>query len=224
MRPLLALLAIALVSVCICACGSTNSNTSSSSSAASNSLTMGRSNSPSTPKTATVSAAPENVPAPVKTKTTADKGNDLHAPEDHAEGIAGVLNFGYAASPADERAIASLVKRYYMVALAEDGAKACSSLLDSSVAQDVPKDYGTSPAAPHYMRGKTCPEVMVNLFKHQHRELAAEVPKFHVLTVRLIEHHGFAVLAFGRLPGRRISVMREGHLWKIETLMGIELP
>ena len=41
--------------------------------------------------------------------------------------------------------------------------------------------------------------------------------------VRLIEHHGFALLSFGTLPEREIIVVREGHIWRIGGLIDSEL-
>jgi hypothetical protein len=42
--------------------------------------------------------------------------------------------------------------------------------------------------------------------------------------VRLEEHHGFAFLGFGTLPERKISVQREGRVWKLSQIYDEELP
>ena len=56
-----------------------------------------------------------------------DGNGDYHDSDDD-----GVLGFGHAASATEERAIASLVERYYAVSAARDGAKACLMMAPST--------------------------------------------------------------------------------------------
>jgi hypothetical protein len=208
MKSLLALLGIALLGACVSACGSSRTG------AASTSRT-----SPSGAASSTSTSG--SVPTPT-TKIDGDKDNDIGAPHDDTNNN-GNLDFGHAASADEKRMVTALVKRYYATAVAEDGKKACS-MIYSTLAESVPEDYGQFDGPP-YMRGaKTCQAALTGLFKHWHSLLTLEVPKLEVTHVRLIEHHGFALLSFGApLPEREIPVGREGRAWKIERLLDSEL-
>jgi hypothetical protein len=208
MKPLLTLLAIGLLSVYAAACGS--SSKGSTSSGAHTTTTVAASTIPT-----------DTTPAPVETAVDADKDNDVGAPHDDTNNDS-VLDSGQAASPSEQRTITALVKRYYKVAAAEDGAQACS-MIYSTYAEAIPEDYGQSPPGQPYMRGTTCPVVMSLFFKHFHNQIALELPKLKVARVRLKEHAGFAVLSFGALPERQIAVDREGHVWRIDDLLDVPL-
>jgi hypothetical protein len=157
------------------------------------------------------------------TKVDSDKDNDIGlAASDDAN--ASILNYAHAASAADRRAITALVERYYAVAAAGDGAKACS-MLYITLAEAVVEDYGHRSAGPSYLsQGTTCPAVMALLFKHLHSQLVAELPLLKVRRVRLDKRHGFAILSFGRLPERKISIREQRHTWKIDAPLDDELP
>ena len=155
------------------------------------------------------------------TKADSDKDNDIGTPNDTDNGS--VLDFALPASATDKRAITAVIKRYYMAAAAADGAQACS-LLYITFAEAIPEDYGVSPPGQPYMRGNTCPAVMTGVFKHFHRQIAADDATLKVTRVRLEEHHGFAVLSFGGMPQREIPVRLERHAWKIESMLDNELP
>jgi hypothetical protein len=213
MKPLLALFAIGLLSVGATACGGASKGTGGADHASSNAAVTDAGTATST-STAT--------PSLDFRKADGDKDNDIGAPGDDRNNNS-VLDFAHAAGPSDRQAIAALIKRYYAAALAEDGAKACS-MLYSTLAEAVPEDYGTPSGGQPYMQGTTCPAVMTLLFKHFHDRLTVELPKLEVTRVRLEEHHGLAVLAFGTMPEREIQVAREGHAWKIEALLDSELP
>ena len=162
-------------------------------------------------------------PAPVESKADADKDNDIGTPDDDKSNNL-AFNFGHAASPSEQRAITTLVKRYYAAALADNGTRGCA-LLYSTLADAAPQDDSHEPGNPAYMQGaNTCAEVLAKLFNHYHPQLAAELSKLRVTRVRLEEHHGFAFLSFGRMPERRTSVQREGHVWKLSQIYDEELP
>jgi hypothetical protein len=208
MKPLLALLAAMLLGVGAAACGSTSRKTNSTTQAS--------------------VSTPTSVPAATSTtqdytKADADKDNDIGAPDDDTNNNS-VVAFGHAANTSDKRAIVTLVKRYYAAALAGNGTQACS-MIYSTLAEAIPEDYGISPPGPSYLKGgTTCPAVMVLLFKHFHDKLAIQVPLLKVSGVRLKEHHGQAILAFGKMPERELSVAREGNVWKVQALLDNELP
>ncbi len=205
MRGMGALLVLGLLAYGLCACGSSGEQTASSARASSD---------------ASIPASPAETAKLLR--VDADQDNDYEAGYDDTNNDSS-LNFGHPANAADQRTIASLVERYYRVALAENGAKACS-MIYSTLAEATPEDYGSF-AGPAYMRGNTCPVILTKLFVHFHAALAAELPKLTVLHVRLEEHHGKVILGFGKLPEREIAVMREGpRQWKIATLLDSELP
>jgi hypothetical protein len=209
MKPLLALLASALLSTGACACGGASPGTHS----AAHVSTSARA------KEATTTASDES---PLANSTADDdRDNDVGAPNDDTHN-SGALDFGHRADASDQRAIAALVKRYYAAALAQDGAKGCS-MIYSTLAEAIPEDYSQTPGVP-YMRGaKTCATAMTLLFKHYHPLLVLELPKLDVRRVRLEERHGLALLSFGALPEREISVTREGRTWKLTELRDVEL-
>jgi hypothetical protein len=213
---LLALSATALLAACLCACGgaSTQTNTTASTSADRGST--------STATTATSGKPAKVPPAPLDPTVDADKDNDVGAVYDDTNNNR-QLEFGQPASPSDQRAITKLVKRYYATALAGDGARGCT-LIYSTLAEAAPEDDGREADAPAFSRGDTtCAAVLSDLFRHYHAQLATELPKLAVTRVRLEEHHGFAFLSFGKLPERRISVQREGHVWKLSQIYDEEL-
>jgi hypothetical protein len=133
-----------------------------------------------------------------------------------------VLRFGHAADPADTKTIASLVKRYFAAATAENGKKACS-MLTTDFVKSVPEVQGGG-SGPPYARGKSCVEVLSGIFVHYHRQLAAHNPSLKVAAVRLAGREGLVALAFKGLPGRSTRVEREDGTWRIDSLLDIELP
>ncbi len=209
MRRLLALAMIALPAVGLFACGGSGAGGSSHVSPVSDPDDV-----------ATTVATSETSPVPLDSRVDSDKDNDIGAPYDDTNNSS---SFGHAANLSERRAITALLKHYYATALAGNGARGCS-MLYSTLAEAAVED-DAQPPGPVYMRGaKSCAAVMTLLFKHYHAQLAAELPKLRVTRVRLEEHHGIAFLSFGALPERQISVVREGHTWKLNTIYDQELP
>lgn len=206
MKSMLVSFAIALLGIGAVACGNSGKNIGSTSKISS---------------TATVT---DTTPSQGYTKVDSDKDNDFSAAGDEKNNNS-TLNYGHAASVSDTRAITAVITRYYAVAVAGDGRKACS-ILYSSLAEAIQEDYGRGSEGPSYLRtGKTCSEVMVLLFKHFHSQFTAEFPKLEVTRVRLSnKHRGLAVLSFRALPEREIFVAREGYIWKMNALVDSELP
>jgi hypothetical protein len=207
LKSSIALLMTVLFGVCVGACGNADKNTSSSSHPASTSTAA------TTASSATTFA-----------KVDADKDNDIGAPYDDKNNN-DVLKDGRPAGAADRRAITGLLERYYAVATAGNGAKACSMIV-STLSSSVVEDYGHGSSGPAYLSGgKSCPAVMDLLFAQFHRQLAIELPKLEVAHVRLVgSRGGIAILSFGTLPEREISVVREGHVWKLAALLDNEVP
>jgi hypothetical protein len=206
MKRLLALLAAALLAAYACSCGSSGKSTNDT---ASHIAPIG------------TSAAARVPPARAETTADADKDNDIGTPGEDTRNLR-VQKSGHPADATDRRAITTLIKRYYAAALAENGAKVCS-LLYSTLAEAVPEDYSGEPGVPYMHGAKTCAEAMTLFFKHFHPQLAAEVPKLKVALIHLQEHQGAVQLSFGTLPERETTVSREGHTWKMTTLLDKEL-
>jgi hypothetical protein len=125
--------------------------------------------------------------------------------------------WGHAASAADRRDIVALVKRYYAIAAAGDGARACA-ILYSLFAEEVPETYGEPPGDPA-LRGKTCAAVMSKVFKQRRRQLIQEAPSLKVIGVRIRGLRGLALLSFRGIGERDILVHREKRLWRIDALL-----
>jgi hypothetical protein len=201
---------LALIAIGVAACGSASTSRSS--------------HSPSAPGAAASSDASGRVPSTEtgasEARVIGDKDNDDSAlPDDENRAV---RDYGHPADAAQRRSITALLEGYYAIALAGNGAKACS-MISASLVKAVPLDYGK--LGPSYLHGgKTCTAVLALLFTHEHRLLATEVPHLLVRDVRLQGAHGLALLAFGAVPEREIDVRREGHTWKLEAPLDRELP
>jgi hypothetical protein len=225
MRSLSLVPATVLLGLGVAACGSAVQPVAPTQTSASASARARAAESPAgTPETpptreeyATVDRDKDNDNAPIR-----GKDNDS-APYDDKNNN-GIFNFGHAAGPADDRAVTALIKRYYTAALREDGAHACS-MLYVRLAESVVEDHGRESAGPRYLsQGTSCPAVMRLLFKHYHGQLAAELPLLRVARVRLVQRHGLAILRFGALPERQISVRQQAGTWKLATIFDSALP
>lgn len=237
MRSPFPLLAATLLAVGLAACGSTaRTNGPSRSGAApqSNNRTSSSQETPGHPGSENGPAASSETPPTREEYATVDRDKDndnapIHgedndsAPYDDKNNDS-VLNYGRAASPADRRAVRALIEHYYAAALKEDGATACS-MLYVRLAESVAEDYGRGSPGPRYLsQGTSCPTVMKGLFKHYHGQLTAELPLLHIARVRLVQHHGLAILRFGAMPERQISVRQQAGAWKLATIFDSALP
>lgn len=206
MKAIAALLAIVALAGTIVACGGTG-KTGTASNAASATAGAG---------TSSTQAASPSSPDP-------DNDGDSTGHGRYDSDDASVLSFGRAATSSEQAQIRPLVRTYYTLAAAEDGAKACS-LLYSIYAEAMPEDYGTSPPGPAYARGTTCAAVLTAVFKHFHAQLAARLPKLKISRIRVRERQGVVVLTFAGMPERQMHILREGHVWKMLAIVDGELP
>lgn len=165
-----------------------------------------------TGKEASVSSSTESASSAATAAST-------HAPTPESRGV---TEFGHEASPADRRAIALLVKRYYAAAAADDGATACS-LIYSPLSESVAEDYGQAPA-PASLAGTTCEEVMGKLFRQVPGQPSAVLAATEVTGVRVKGRKGFALLRSKAIPEGDIAVERELGVWKVGGLIGGVLP
>jgi hypothetical protein len=199
MKSLLALLAIALLSLDAVACGGSSKGTDPVSQASSNAAATG-----SAPATTASSTTPAMQPVKSDNDNDGDNGEDD-------------FNWGQAASAADSQAATALVKRYYAVAAAGDGAMACA-LIYSIFAEEISEVYG-QPPGPAALRGKTCAAVMSKLFKQERQQLIVDNATLEVARVRVKEKRGLVLLSFKGMPQRNIPVHRELGAWKIDALL-----
>lgn len=230
MRRAIAVWAAFLLAVCVGACGGGKDPSTTTGSSAARSASRTR---PVTTRQGEESAADpdkdhdgatpdeDDYGKPLKIDRDGDSDNTTNSYFDDDDKP--ILNYGKTASTANEQAIAGLVKRYYSLATAENGAKACS-LLYSTYAEAVPEDYGTSPPGPAYAKGKTCAVVLTHVFNHSHAQLQAKLHSLRVTGIRVLGHLGLAVLSFHGIPPSEVRVVREGREWKLQTLLDNQMP
>jgi hypothetical protein len=204
MRSLLTLPSIALLGLGVGACGNTGRGTGSAPGSSSNVAT----------RTAVAAKQTQS-----RLPTDSDNDNDNPGKSRYDGDDGPVLHFGHAASAAEERAVAALVKRYYAAGAAGDGATACS-LIDSLLAESVVEEYAQSPA----LRGKTCAEVLSKLFRRRHRELAGDIATLKPTVVRVSGDRGLALVRFGATRERRLLLRRERGAWKMDVLLDVGVP
>jgi hypothetical protein len=200
-RTPLVMIIVTLVALFVVACGGSGKDRASRSSAPSSTT--------STDSSATA------IP-----KADSDKDVDGGPQDDTSDSV--VLDFGHPAGTRDRRAIAQLVKRYYGIAVNEEGSRACA-LIATPLSKSVAEDYGQSPG-PAYARGKTCTAVMTLFFRHFHSQLATRLPQLAVSHVQVSNRRGLAVLKFGAMPERQMPVVREGTTWKVESILDYDVP
>jgi hypothetical protein len=133
-----------------------------------------------------------------------------------------ITTFGHASSPADGRAITSLVKRYYAAIASGDGVTACT-LLFFVIVESAPETYGQTAFDATAGRGKGCGPVLSKVFKGSHQQLLAENRHLKVLAIRIQGKRAWVLLRFGPKSVRRIIAYREGNSWKIGELLDTEL-
>ncbi|MGC2374858.1 MAG: hypothetical protein WA484_13380 [Solirubrobacteraceae bacterium] len=207
MRRSLALLATGLLGLTAVACGGTSKTTSSISASPHDAGPSGGS--------AATSASGASQPSGyLKDDGDADGDdgqNPANAPNDD---LAFLATYGHGASPADMRAVTTLVKSYYAAAAAGEAARACS-LLDSTLAAGLASGQSQAPHGPR----DRCAASMAPLLRQQHQRLTAEDPAtMTVIGVHVKGNLGLAVLGFRTMPEAVIVVEREGSMWKIDAL------
>jgi hypothetical protein len=151
-----------------------------------------------------------------------DEPEDKTDPENgfyHDKDDLGIVSYGHAAGVATMRMIAATVKRYYAVAAAENGTKACTMIFPSYAAA-IAEDYGQAPG-PAYLRGaKTCSAVLVRVFKRSHSQL---VGSFTVTGARVEGDHAIALLGSTTMPASEISLTEAHGAWWISEIISSPL-
>lgn len=130
--------------------------------------------------------------------------------------------FGHAATASDRRAISALVRRYYAIAAAGDGAAACASIY-VRLARSYPEALGEFGA--RYLRGlRTCPAILSRMFEPNRALLATYRARLQIGAVRVSKDIGLAFLTFRGLPTRKMEVIRERGTWKMYAALDSEMP
>jgi hypothetical protein len=198
-RTLLACAAVALSVAGACACGAASSSTVGVETTAASS--------PFSP--AELAKRDQDGDIDELTQSRYDDDNDA------------IPGFGQPADAADRRAIVALIKRYYMVAAAGDGAKACSMQYALTAELLVEEHHHGKGAAS--LRGDTCAQIMSKLLMQHHRELAEDVSGgYRVLAVQVHLNQGYALVRFAapralhELRELRMLVHREHGGWKMD--------
>ena len=128
-----------------------------------------------------------------------------------------IAAYGQAANASDAQAIATLVKRYYAAAAAEEGAQACSLTYYIEV-ETLPERYG-GPPGPRWLHGaSTCPALLTRVFKHFHNQLTGAID---VKAVRVRGVSAQALVGFPGLPDGVVKIRREGDVWKVDGLLAV---
>jgi hypothetical protein len=131
------------------------------------------------------------------------------------------LGFGKSASAADRRAVSEAIARYYALAAAHDGVKACG-LLAAPIAQSLPQTVGGF-GGPTYYKGKTCGEVLTKIFEANVHQLATYATSMRVVKVGVENNEAVAVFAVKDHPGRAIRLRHEHGAWKVDGPVDYEL-
>jgi hypothetical protein len=137
--------------------------------------------------------------------------NDRDNDGDDNDDDSGIIEFGQAAGPTDQRASIALVTRYFAAAADGNGTADCQ-LLVPVVAQSVGEAAGPSE------HRRTCAVTLSQLFRRHHRELALKRATLRVIGVRVSGNRGLLVLDFPTIPEvRQMTERRVGNGWRLIT-------
>lgn len=118
--------------------------------------------------------------------------------------------------------IATVVKRYLSLALAENGTAACPMLYSGF--RNALLELHPSRATSRQPAANACPPLMTREFRGRHSQLTSyHLSTLVVADVSVKDRFGIAVLGFKDAPEREILVAREGSRWKIDSIVDSEL-
>jgi hypothetical protein len=127
--------------------------------------------------------------------------------------------WGQRASLEESVMITHLVRRYFRAARLGQGYAACL-MIAVPFARAIPGEYGEA-AGPRYARGRTCAKVASAVFGHVHHELSGAV---EVTGVRVDGDQARILLGSRIMRAGYIALVREYGSWRIDSLLGGELP
>jgi hypothetical protein len=123
--------------------------------------------------------------------------------------------YGPPASVTERRAIVAFIHRYYAVALAGNGAAACS-MLDPITAETLVERHRHGRGS-RSLQGETCAQIMSKLFRLRHRELVEDVAAFRISVVDVRGNRGVALAPFAATREMQLIVHREHGAWSMEV-------
>jgi len=141
------------------------------------------------------------------TRSPADTDNDA------------IPEYAPPADPADRKAIIGLIARYYKIAAAGDGARACS-MLDATFVQSLLEEHRGR--GPRGLRADTCARILSKLFERRHRELAEDITGYRVLVVQVDGNRGYALVRFPakhELREPEVILRRTHGTWKMDVAL-----
>jgi hypothetical protein len=152
---------------------------------------------------------------------SAEEGFPPPAPrhERYPHGDRSIQEYGAKAPSSDTAAIAGIVKRYYAAVAAGDGSRACA-LMSTEISRTIVATFANSPA----LRGKGCSSIVQALYKIPAGRARAAFAKVQVTSVRVKGDRAFALLRSPSSPSGEMPMLREGGAWKVNALMGSNLP
>lgn len=128
--------------------------------------------------------------------------------------------YGKEATPAETRAVATLMRSYYTLATAENGAAACALLYPSLAAGLAESGH---PSA--HSTGNDCAAGVSPLLKEQHHQLVADEASTMVVTSLHVKGaFGLVGLGFKSTPEVETLLEREAGTWKLASLFGSQMP
>jgi hypothetical protein len=155
------------------------------------------------------------------TPLDADRDDDNRTGSHYDGDEEAFIYYGHEAGPGDNTAVRALLKRYFALAAAADGKRACSLIypLEAESIVEKTEESGGSSAS----RGLSCASVVSDEFRRRHRELAVKSATMHVVSVRVGGDLGTAALSFSGEPESYLLLRREG-VWKLASLVDETIP
>ncbi|HEX3692374.1 MAG TPA: hypothetical protein VHU13_03435 [Solirubrobacteraceae bacterium] len=131
-----------------------------------------------------------------------------------------IYHWAAVADPADARAVAALLRRYYAVAIKGDAATACTMIdrividrLEEGSEEETRRAPNWAPRS----ASEACQRTMSATFAKRHRELVKDVTAFRVETVQQRGNHAVALIVSGPERILQVSVRREHGIWRMDT-------
>lgn len=132
------------------------------------------------------------------------------------------LTWGPTASAATRKAVLAVIKRYYELAKAGDGAAACTTLDPLMVEMIVEARSGGGEAKSP--PGSTCTQIMSSYFRERHRQLVEDLASFRPIVVQQHGNRALALMNFAANRQWQVLVRRKHGVWQMDTplYVGVE--
>lgn len=160
---------------------------------------------------------PSFAPSELKDPAERDEDGDIdtlgNGPYDSDNDV--VLTYGSPASPSERRAIEAALRRYYVVAAAGEGTRACS-MLDPIAAELLLEEHRRGRGAPS-LQGDTCGQILSKLFALHRRELREDMAAFRITTIRVRGNHAVVFAPFAPAREMELIARRTYGVWKMDV-------